>query len=63
MPALYALGQHRALQYAAEPLTSEDTVLAFLDDLYILTTKERALEAYETVAAAVREKMEELKEE
>ena len=36
-PALYALGQHDALQRAAEGLDPSDSLLAFLDDLYVVT--------------------------
>lgn len=39
MPALFALGLHDALVSAASQLHSEDKLVAFLDDLYLLTTR------------------------
>ena len=52
---LDALGQHRTLRHAAAQLNSGDTLVAFLDDLYLLTTRDRAVAAYQTVAEAVRD--------
>ena len=46
MPALYALGQHAALERAPEDLREGEFLAAFLDDLYVVTTKERAREAF-----------------
>ena len=34
MPALYALGQHPALQAASATLLLGETVFAYLDDVY-----------------------------
>ena len=45
MPALFALGLHDALVEARRRLHPDDTVVAFLDDLYVITTWERALPA------------------
>ena len=36
-PALFALGQHDALRQAAEALPADDSLVAFLDDLYVVT--------------------------
>ena len=36
MSALFALGQHEALHEAASLLSPDDTVLTYLDDLYIV---------------------------
>ena len=41
-PALFALGQHDALHQAAAALHPEDSLVAFLDDLYVITTPPRA---------------------
>ena len=41
-PALYALGQHGALARAAGDLNPADKLLAFLDDLYVITVASRA---------------------
>ena len=53
MPALYALGQHDGLERAKQQLHEDDFVVAFLDDLYVKTTRERAKAAFDAVAAAV----------
>ena len=52
-PALYALGQHEALCRAASSLHAEDTLMAFLDDLYIDTVPSRAREALDTTTQMV----------
>eukprot|EP00439_Symbiodinium_sp_Y106_P083243 s600_g23.t1 len=54
-PVLFALGQHAALCQASSALHSSERLLAFLDDLYVLTTRERAREARDTVVQAVQE--------
>ena len=54
-PALFALGQHAALCQASSALHSSERLPAFLDDLYVLTTRERAREARDTVVQAVQE--------
>lgn len=52
-PALFALGQHDALAAADRCLQPGDQLAAFLDDLYVITTPDRAREAFDTVARAV----------
>ena len=52
-PARFALGQHGALLKAASALHASDSLLAFLDDLYVLTTRERARAARDTVVGIV----------
>ena len=42
MPAFYALGQHDGLEAGARQLHPDDFVVAYLDDLYVRTTRERA---------------------
>ena len=44
MPGLYALGQHAALLEMATRLSPGDKLYAFLDDVYITTKPERALD-------------------
>ena len=56
MPALYALAQHEALVAAAGKLQPNEWLFAFLDDLYVVTTKERAEAAFRTVAEEVETK-------
>ncbi|CAE7568781.1 unnamed protein product [Symbiodinium natans] len=41
-PGLYALGQHESLVAAAARLAQGERLLAFLDDLYVVTTPERS---------------------
>ena len=55
MPALYALAQHRALEVAASRLLAGEQLLAYLDDIYVLCRPERAVDAFHTVTAALRE--------
>ena len=52
-PALYAIGQHAALLAAQSRLQADEEVVAFLDDLYVLTTLPRARVARDVVAGAV----------
>ena len=56
MPALFALGLHGALVAAKDGLHTDDWLGAFLDDIYLVTTRERARQAFDEVAAAIREK-------
>ena len=53
MPALYALGQHDGLEAGARQLHPDDFVVAYLDDLYVRATRERAEAAYDAVTTAV----------
>ena len=46
MPALYALGQHRALQVAKAQLLPDELLVAFLDDVYALCAPERVSAVY-----------------
>ena len=41
MPALFALGQHQALEAIQESLQPSETLMAFLDDVYVTTPSER----------------------
>ena len=54
MPALFALGLHPALQQADELLEEGEWLGAFLDDVYLVTTRERARAAFDTVTAQVK---------
>ena len=53
MPALYSLAQHDALVEADGALLPGEHILSFLDDLYLVTSKDRAAEAFRTVTGAV----------
>ena len=55
MPALFALALHDALQQAKQELHADDWLGAFLDDVYLVTTKERARDAFDTVASSIKE--------
>jgi hypothetical protein len=55
MPALYALGQHTALEVARTQLLPGELLVAFLDDVYLVTSPERAKEAFEVVRESLRE--------
>eukprot|EP00973_Karenia_brevis_P000429 62858-Karenia_brevis.AAC.1 len=46
MPALFALAQHNALEEAERHLQAGDRIFSFLDDLYIVTRKDRAHTAF-----------------
>ena len=55
MPALFCLGIHDALQAARAQLLPGEALLAYLDDIYILTTPERARAAYNVVTPNIRQ--------
>ena len=55
MPALYALDQHDGLEAGARQLHPDDFVVAYLDDLYVRTTRERAETAYDAVTTAAHD--------
>ena len=55
MPALYALAQHGALQAAHDQLQSDEVLLAYLDDVYVLCRPERAAAVFNIVTTALRE--------
>ena len=46
MPLLYTLGQHSALVAASERLNGDEILFAFFDDLYVLLSPDRAVEAH-----------------
>ena len=50
MPGLYSLGQHEALQEIQHRLHPDDVVVAFLDDIFIITSPDRARAAYDIAA-------------
>ncbi|CAE7915925.1 unnamed protein product, partial [Symbiodinium sp. KB8] len=52
-PALFALGQHDALHRAAAGLHPDDSLVAFLDDIYITTTPSRARTSLDMTVKAV----------
>ena len=43
MPMLFSLGQHAALVAISERLEDGERLLAFLDDLYVVSTPERTV--------------------
>ena len=56
MPALFALAQHSALEAAAQQLRPGERILAFLDDLYVVASPDRAREAFQVVTQEVLDK-------
>ena len=46
MPMLFSLGQHAALVAVAARLREGERLLAFLDDLYIVTSPDRTVEVH-----------------
>ena len=55
MPALYSLGQHGALVAIQGRLKAGERLYAFLDDLYVVTTRDRARAVFDEVTSAVEE--------
>ena len=53
MPLLFSLGQHPALQRVQSQLREGEYLLAFLDDIYTVTTPERACEVHGFVKEAL----------
>ena len=53
MPSLFALAQHDSLMAAQSQLNEDDFLLAFLDDLYIVTSHDRARAAFDVVTSEV----------
>ena len=53
MPALFSLGMAEALREAQSHLQANELVIAYLDDIYIVTSPERARAAYDMVTATV----------
>ena len=53
MPALYALGQHDALDEANAELQDGEFLFAFLDDVYAVCTPERAVPVFRAVEAVL----------
>ena len=56
MPALFALGLHEALRAANEKLSENEWLGAFLDDVYLVTTRSRARAAFDTVSESVKQR-------
>ena len=55
MPALFALAIHDSLRTADMQLSGGEHIMSFLDDLYVVTSRARALDAFETVANEVEQ--------
>ena len=53
MPALYSTGQHSGLEAAAGNLHPGERLFSFLDDLYLITTRERARAAIDEVTQTI----------
>jgi hypothetical protein len=54
MPALFSIGLAAALREAQDQLQNGELLIAYLDDLYIVTSPERARAAYNLVTATVQ---------
>ena len=55
-PALYALRRHDALRQACDALHPDDTLVAFLDELYVITSPSRARAALDETVRAVADR-------
>ena len=55
MPALFCLGLHDALAAADRQLLPGEYLVAYLDDIYLLTTRPRARDASDVVTSHIRE--------
>jgi hypothetical protein len=55
MPALYALGQHPALEAVRPQLLPGEPLFAFLDDVYVLCKPERTRHLFDALATALWE--------
>ena len=53
MPALFALGQHPALEAVQGTLRVGEAIFAFLDDIYIISPPERVRTLFDATAAAL----------
>jgi len=56
MPALYSLGVRRPLAAAAARLDPADRLVAFLDDVFLITAEDRARAAFDVVEGELWEK-------
>ena len=54
-PARFSLGQHDGLERAVAELQAGEELLAYLDDLYVITSSRRAREGLDLVASRVQE--------
>ena len=54
MPALFSLGLHDSLAEARGAMHEDDWLGAYLDDVYLVTTRDRAREAFDTVTSAMK---------
>ena len=53
MPLLYALGQHQALRCVQSQLRPSEGLLAFHDDIYVVTSPERTCEVHTNLRDAL----------
>ena len=54
MPLLFSLGQHAALQVIDSDLNDNEFLLAFLDDVCIVTTADRVGEVFKSLNKHLR---------
>ena len=54
MPALFCLAMKPALEEIQRRLQSGDSILAYIDDIYVLTKPERARKPYDLVAEILK---------
>jgi len=55
MPALFSLGIQGALEASSRELGGASTIFAYLDDVYVLTHKDNAAEAFRVVSRNITE--------
>ena len=54
MPALFCLGLHEALHNVHSNLRSGEQLVAYLDDIYVLTKPDRARQVYDELTGEIR---------
>ena len=54
MPALFSLGLHDAIHHASQQLRQGEQIVAYLDDIYLLTGRDRARTVYDLTTEAIR---------
>ena len=56
MPALFALALHDSLKAADDALGVDEHLMAFLDDIYVVTSRQRAAAAFKTVVESIKDR-------
>ena len=54
MPSLFCLGIHGALEQAGRNLLPSEVLVGYLDDIYVVTCRERARQCYDDIVTSLR---------